>query len=493
MSCSSSTSPEVGSLSGRVELVNDTGDPLLDPIDFSGVTVALYPLAELDTTIVRINREYPNVGVQISQETEFDHRNAQPVKSVIASTDGTFKIEDIPVGRYNVLLSKSGWGLHCAYNFSISKGENTLLDRIPNKANPQPNKIYRNENVLTLYPVKVLSGTIVGDYRFKRDKSYLINDNLTISGNLIIENGSRVNVATNKNLTVTGNLSSEDNGNGEFSLITSNSAIGELSNRYNEIQVFGDVDLRKCIIENSTNGLRVNNSSSVVTDCIVRNSTAGITFNQGTSVVVDRCIAMNIRENIDGLFTSYAGFYTIGCQSVNIKNSIVLNNSSGVKVKDLCYGQVSNCYFSRNRYASESYASETRIHHNVFDSSDRYDIRVCGHQLIPTIDYNLITSKMGIMVGFDLGATYTNCQPVIHNNNILSQEVFLYLIAWNLFDVDATMNYFGTVDIPLIQSKILDREDYQYLGHPNMIIESTGYFNINPIKATRVSNAGISH
>ena len=49
----------------------------------AGVTVSLYAPVELpvesrmpaaDTALVRINQEYPNIGVQISQETEFDQR-----------------------------------------------------------------------------------------------------------------------------------------------------------------------------------------------------------------------------------------------------------------------------------------------------------------------------------------------------------------------------------------------------------------------------------
>ncbi len=74
MSCSSSTKPKSGSLSGRVILVNDTDDPSLDPVDFSGVTIALYELAVLDTTLVRIIYEYPDLGVPVSQLTQFDHR-----------------------------------------------------------------------------------------------------------------------------------------------------------------------------------------------------------------------------------------------------------------------------------------------------------------------------------------------------------------------------------------------------------------------------------
>ena len=60
------TAPKTGTLTGTVLLEGEQ--------DHSGITVALYKLAELDTTILRYNREYPNVGFAISQATEFDHR-----------------------------------------------------------------------------------------------------------------------------------------------------------------------------------------------------------------------------------------------------------------------------------------------------------------------------------------------------------------------------------------------------------------------------------
>ena len=64
VSCDKTTKAKTGSLSGQVVLLNDTENPSLDPVDYSGITVALYELADLDTTVVRINQEYPNIGIQ---------------------------------------------------------------------------------------------------------------------------------------------------------------------------------------------------------------------------------------------------------------------------------------------------------------------------------------------------------------------------------------------------------------------------------------------
>jgi len=65
VSCSpTSTDDKKVTFSGTVTLEDTT--------DYSGVTVFLYKPVELDTALVRINQEYPNIGVHISQETEFD-------------------------------------------------------------------------------------------------------------------------------------------------------------------------------------------------------------------------------------------------------------------------------------------------------------------------------------------------------------------------------------------------------------------------------------
>ena len=69
MCMNSCTKVSTGSLCGKVVLENDSEDPANDPVDYSGITVALYEIPELDTTITRINTEYPQTGVQISTET----------------------------------------------------------------------------------------------------------------------------------------------------------------------------------------------------------------------------------------------------------------------------------------------------------------------------------------------------------------------------------------------------------------------------------------
>ena len=86
----SPTDSQYGTLTGTVLLEGQT--------DHSGITVALYELAELDTTILRYNREYPNVGFPISQATEFacspafrkNHWLGELVAEAKTKQDGSF-------------------------------------------------------------------------------------------------------------------------------------------------------------------------------------------------------------------------------------------------------------------------------------------------------------------------------------------------------------------------------------------------------------------
>ena len=101
------TSPETGSITGKVYLEGQT--------KHSGITVALYKLAELDTTILRYNREYPNVGFPISQATEFDHRLGEVAAEAKTKKDGSFEIEGVDEGTYNLVARKDGFGWKYIY------------------------------------------------------------------------------------------------------------------------------------------------------------------------------------------------------------------------------------------------------------------------------------------------------------------------------------------------------------------------------------------
>lgn len=487
-SCDKTSSPKTGSLSGNVVLVNDTNDPSLDVADYSGVTVAIYELTKLDTTLARINADYPQIGVIASQEAFFDHRLGLPLKSTQTTATGYFSLSSLSPGLYNVVVSKTGWGTRYCYNVAIAEGSKDF--NAFQKAHTSSND--RNEDTI-LFPIRDLAGTMVSDYLFLREHQYNIEDDLVITGNSTLQNGTRILIGPGKNLTIRGDLSSDHSVGTDYALISSLEYGDELDYMFNEIQVLGNLTLNKCVIENANNGFRVSNASSYVSDCIVRNGKGGFTFIQNEAVTVNKSLAYNLFDNVGGLYTSYAGFYTISCTDVNLYDLILMNNNSGVKIKDFSYGQVYNSYFVGNNYGAESYSSEARIHHNVFERSNKHDIRVCGHQLQPTVDYNVIASLKGIIVGLDGNYNYVNCNPVINYNNISSSDIALHMIGYNSLNPDAKNNYFYTTDTATIDQLIVDRNDYDASNPSNLVTPNTGYFDYLPYRSVKVAAAGIGH
>jgi len=125
VSCSKSpTDSRTGTLTGTVLLEGQT--------NHSGITVALYKLAELDTTILRYNLEYPNVGFPISQATEFDHWLGEVVAESKTNSEGSFKIENVPEGIYNFVTQKQGIGWKYIFNIHLDSGSMISLNKLFN-------------------------------------------------------------------------------------------------------------------------------------------------------------------------------------------------------------------------------------------------------------------------------------------------------------------------------------------------------------------------
>ena len=100
--CSKSpTRPDTFSLAGTVHLEGQE--------DHSGVMVALYHLVELDTAVVRLQKEFPFVGVPISQQTEFDHRMGEAVYMIKTKSDDSFHFSEVEknIFAYYYLFSTS--------------------------------------------------------------------------------------------------------------------------------------------------------------------------------------------------------------------------------------------------------------------------------------------------------------------------------------------------------------------------------------------------
>lgn len=126
VACTKSPTDSKGlSIAGSVKLVGQS--------DHGGTTVALYALVELDTMVVRLNREFPVVGIPISQAKEFDHRLAKQIHQMQTKADGAIRGERIKKESYNLVAIKKGLGWKYLYEVRVMKwaekanAENTML------------------------------------------------------------------------------------------------------------------------------------------------------------------------------------------------------------------------------------------------------------------------------------------------------------------------------------------------------------------------------
>ena len=97
------------------------------------MTVALYYLAELDTAVQRMQKEFPFVGVPISQQTEFDHRLAEAVYTTKTKADGSFHFSEVEKNAYNLAAFKNGYGWRYVYaiNGTATKENLTQIELYP--------------------------------------------------------------------------------------------------------------------------------------------------------------------------------------------------------------------------------------------------------------------------------------------------------------------------------------------------------------------------
>ena len=105
--------------------------------------MALYALAELDTVVVRMNKEFPMVGIPISQATEFDHRLGKPIYQTQTKADGSYELEGIKEGMYNLVAVRHGYGWKYLHEVEGAKGTEKV-----------------NAENIVLYPEMEVSGTI---------------------------------------------------------------------------------------------------------------------------------------------------------------------------------------------------------------------------------------------------------------------------------------------------------------------------------------------
>ena len=423
ISCSDPTSSNNVTFSGTVILEDTT--------DYSGVTVSLYKPVELDTALVRINQEYPNIGVQISQETEFDHREHEPVYTTITNADGNWEIKKVEEREYNVVAEKDSFGWIYKFNVVNTDGIN-----------------------LTLYKENELEGQLPNNLRLMAFHHYIVKDDIEIlEGDKIqIDEGAWIRFDGSYKFEIYGDL--DLNGTeSEYIKFTSNLENTEENKwrfiRFNQVNYpiisfvhlsFSGSGMRFEGCENITVG------NSIFEKC----SLNGIIIKQSSECILENII---IRNTLDACLMQYT-------LNAEIKNNIFNQNRRGIKF-EYSGNHVKNNYFYSNETGVYSLAKPSAdITHNEFENNQRGVFCAGSDPVIRSNNFDL--HEQSIFIGYE--RNHAGAQPMINFNNLINNTIGIALYGSqggaNTKDIDGRNNWWGTIaEYTIDQQLVWDKND----------------------------------
>lgn len=465
-SCDSSTQPKTATITGNVVLVNDSGNSAFDPVDNSGVTVALYRPAILDTTLVRINSEYPQIGMQVSQVTEFDHRDQTAIQTTVSGADGQFQLKKVTAGTYNVVLVKAGWGVRYVYELTVGDTGAASLGTIE------------------LYPVVDLSSGITGDIVFKSHHHYTVNQDSNILGNATLEPNSLISIARGCNLRFYGGISTFDSNDMRalWKIVANEGIFAAEANPvqaadYYAAVVFHDdsTELYNGIIKHAGISVALNGSNSHIKNVLIDRVNSGLTISQSSTVLENVTIANGLSSGVQIMNS---------IEPVQITNCVFYRHADAINIFTDGGYDISNSYFYGNGYGIRPDRCVGSINHNAFEGND-YDVYQFQVTSDTEISYNNFfhTNRWSI---------FPRKAAVIHYNNFFHTEGYFIWIrsvgatpySYVLHDIDATNNYWAVGNVDLYIQDGNDNGDWPNEPCPH-------YVNYLPKRSVKVPTAGI--
>lgn len=450
-SCNSSTQPHNGSIKGDVVLVNDSGNSDRDPVDYSGVTVAVYELADLDTTLVRIQAEYPQIGIPASQVTEFDHRNQSPVKTLLTGADGHFSLEKLPAGHYNVVFIKEDWGIRYLYQIIVSEGEVNDL------------------GIIDLYPVLALGSAVENDITFKSDHHYTIFQDTNVLGSATLEPRVTISIAKSCNLRFYGAITTFENSdptelwkiNSAEDIFTWEGSAVEPSDYYASVVFYNNsTDIKNGIFKHAGISIALFGSNSHLKNVLLDQVNSGLSINQSTTILENITIANGLSTGVQ---------ITNVSQPVQITNCVFYKLSDAINIYTDGGYNISNSYFARNEFAIRPDRCIGTITHNAFERND-YDIFQFQVTTETEIAYNNFFYS-------NIWSVFPRKTAAIHNNNFFRTDGYFVWIratsvpySYVLHDINATNNYWAVNDIDQFIQDANDDADYPNQPCPHYVI-----------------------
>jgi hypothetical protein len=398
LSCNNSTDP-------KEDLVTFSGTVTLeDTTDYSGVTVSLYAPVELDTALVRINQEYPNIGVQISQETEFDHREHEALYSTTTNANGSWEIK-AEEGTYNVVIAKEGWGWKYEFDSSNKTINYQLSRRI------------------------LLSGNITDYFEISENSFVLVENNTTVTtnGTLKINPGVIINFKESSKLTIDGKLLI--NGTEQNKVLMTSEPLGN----YAKIIFQNTCDnlLHNVIIRKIEEGTYIKGCTNIqLSNIHYSNNNVTLELFNSSDIVISDCNIVNSNIGVEASESK-----------IVFKNNLLFENTeAGViflndQISEFSYNLTEKCEnygISINPGSNKYSISATKILYNDFENN-----------------------QVHIFIG-------VNGAPQINYNNLLNAYEYKIVASQYspLDSIDAKYNYWIDTQSEYIDISIDDKEDH---------------------------------
>jgi len=420
----------------------------------SGITVQVYPIAEIDENLQAASDAYGGSGPKVGQMTEFSPTGQIPEYSTVTSADGSWNIDEMNPGNYNIVYRGGKVGLRIETDVEVPGNPRGI------QVNPKivwQGQLSNQSIVISNAAVEVIGTTVID-----------ATSNLTISGtNYLIYTNSIFNLTVQCDL----NFQPSSTLTAITTAVTNNSTTRLNFQGQNNFTVRGLIALdalrvqvlsaslafADCMFRNASgSGIDFTSSVSSISRSMIRDSRTGVNLEQMSSFNCDNSIFL---ENDTDLLAS------INQQGVIEKNTFLIQREGiecGSSNGNTVFEIRNNLFRGGEQQILLGPNSIVQIHHNQFEDADKHiHLEPVSHP-VPSIDVN------------------------VNFNNFMNTGQFVLELenTTALETVDALNNYWGTVDISTINMLIFDRND-----RPNE--SSIRFVNYTPFETALVTDAGI--
>lgn len=446
---------------------NLSGKVLIDGQPTGGVLVRLYEFPELNDTLVNLQSTYPNIGVKITRELNFDKNALSVMQEVYTDNNGNWELDNLEPGNFVLVYNKDGLCKN-QYSVNVTEGSSSAGNFDFGKV-----FIYANDSTIT--------GTV----------TWPANSVVYIQGNVTLDDFSALYVGPGVNISFSDSTNNSPKGSlniygkaefvGAENNFISLSGSGNLLNAWNRIKVGEQADgkFRYCIFSNGYSALSYVKAKLDVENCIFKNNKTGLAFDVNRKGIVRKISFMNNFRGLYGIFLdsiSYennlfykniTGIDFLSPANFLISNSLIFNNNTGIENNQLCMGIIRNCEFQNNV-------------NSVYLSNNSVKVELCNFRNSSNTDLYLYTGNSYL-------CTSTN---VINQNNFFSLNFNIYNKGYIWIippqDINAIDNYWnGLTDLSEIADKIFDKED------AGINAQNTCNVLFTPFSQYEFTNAGI--